>query len=119
MTDKLQESDLTLLQREVDDLREKITSIVPAEAIKHDASWLTRLWRRLFGRLIYDGPETCGQCRYWKAPYGRSRVWNDIKHQFHYYYGDCRLLHGRDDTIETDSCKQFEPNKRYMRRVYR
>lgn len=82
-----------------------------------------RWWWKIFGRLIYEGPEVCGQCKYWKAPKKlrdwewqwdgdgqQKKIWYSVK-------GDCKLLFGKEDTTMHDNCKQFTAARKYKRRI--
>jgi hypothetical protein len=104
MTDRLSRSEVETLREEVDELHALVEEVSRVERIADGPSWPVRLWHRLFGRLIYDGPETCGHCRYW------------TERTFH-KQGDCKLLHGDYDTTKNESCHRFTPRRRYKRRV--
>jgi hypothetical protein len=80
------------------------------KALEHGGP-IKRLFARLFGPLIYDGEETCGHCKYWKRPENLKTSGGSK------YYGDCKLLVGKRDTVYTDTCHRFTPRRRYMRRV--
>lgn len=80
---------------------------------------LTRLWRRVFGQLVYDGPETCGHCKFWKRPnpeFKKGKFIGYGKYEQIPFRGDCKLLYGKEDTLSTD-CDRFTPRRRYHRRL--
>lgn len=95
------------------------TAVVPYE--EKGPGLLTRLWNQWIGRLVYGGPETCGHCKFWKPPKKlrdwcwedtatyRSKVWYDVK-------GDCKLLFGKEDKTQHETCDRFRPRRRYMHR---
>jgi hypothetical protein len=120
MTDRLSKSEVEVLREEVDELHVVVEEVSRVERIVSSTPWTVRLWRRLFGRLVYDGPETCGHCKYWKPPLLKPRKTYHSrtgKEQMLYYNGDCKLLFGEDDTIERDTCTRFAPRRRYKHRV--
>jgi hypothetical protein len=78
---------------------------------------LTRLWRRVVGRLVYGGPETCGHCKRWTAPKRlRKQGWRNGDYVWYDVEGDCRLLFGKEDTTQHDTCRRFKARRRYMHR---
>jgi len=107
MTDRLPKTEVELLQQEVTRLSREVEELKGGSppAPEKRAS----VWVRLFGRLIYQGPKTCDQCRFWRLHYSGSRA----------RQGDCRLLAGSYNTHCNDACEQFEPRRKYMRRVKR
>lgn len=93
--------------------------------------WGARLWNRLFGVLVYDGPETCGHCTYWKPPgYDKIRTRCDKNYhgsracyaQYHVEKvlrtkGDCKLLFGKEDTTKDETCDRFTGARKFKRRI--
>lgn len=88
--------------------------------------FLVRWWRKLVGKLVYGGSETCGHCKYWKEGWKRARemYWssafntNMVRHtKIKTEKGDCRLMYGEEDTALHDTCDRFRPRRRYMHRV--
>ena len=97
-------------------------------------SWVVRAWRKVFGILVYTGPETCGHCKFWIPPatlrdyrfedvgeptkengfiyQERRKVWYDCE-------GDCKLLFGEEDKTQHETCDRFQPKRRYKHRVRR
>lgn len=120
MTDRLERPEVETLREEVDLLSSEVDRLTKGPERPNGVSWPVRTWRRLFGRLVYDGPVTCGHCKYWTAPV-REAHWErnsrTNKREVVYYKGDCKLLFGRYDTIEKDECDRFTPRRCYRRRV--
>lgn len=72
----------------------------------------------LLGPLVYDGPQDCGHCKFWKPPRKlRDWYWENHKKIWYDCKGDCKLIFGKKDTTKTDDCHRFTPKRRYMRRV--
>lgn len=119
MTDRLPKTEVEELRERVQQLEhENYTLRVGHPPKVTKVPW----WVRLFGRKVYEGPETCGHCRYWKPPLNEPH-WQfnqrTQKREIKYYYGDCKLLFGETDTIETETCPRFQPKREFMHRVKR
>ena len=92
-------------------------------------NFLIRAWRAVFGRLIYDGEETCGHCRYWKPVMERKVVGEkyssillmrvDEYRKVPYEKGDCILIYSADgrDKRPEEKCHRFTARRKYKRRV--
>jgi hypothetical protein len=88
-----------------------------------ETSFLVRIWRSIFGVLVYTGKHTCGHCKYWRKPKGEFDYLGDL----HWYYeppradwsGDCKLIYSHDgkETTKDDTCDRFSPRRKYMHRI--
>ena len=84
---------------------------------------IKKVFSKIFGPLIYDGPENCCHCKFWKPNYRLMLVRSEL---FGYYNkktsdlaekGDCKLLFDKENTKKDDTCHRFTPRWRYFRRV--
>lgn len=121
------EEEVAILAAEVDRLNAQLAQREPPGVWGRLVLW----WRRQFGVLCYAGPNTCGHCKYWKAPRPRPvKLRCGVRyHDGHYCHkdwhwaikspskGDCRLLYGKQDTESGDTCARFWPRRRYMHRA--
>jgi len=89
--------------------------------------WGARLWRRLFGELVYTGEHTCGHCTFWTPGPPVAVICKDRSCCSYRYHtkpgkGDCKLIHGERDKWAHESCDgddRFQPKRTYMHRVKR
>jgi hypothetical protein len=107
-----------------DPYRSNTLALAPASK----PNFLVRAWRAIFGRLIYDGEETCGHCRYWKPVFlkEKQRVFSDF---FGTSYnstvtvlaakGDCKLIYSEDgqEKKQNETCHRFTAKRKYKRRI--
>lgn len=94
-------------EKELSEEVELLTDALARIQEQRRPSWIVRLWRRIFGQLIYDGPENCGHCKYW----------DDTVHHAN-WKGICKILcSAQNDTQDDDQCKRFVPKRKYKRRV--
>lgn len=112
MNDRLARSEVEVLREEVDLLSNEVERLTEAPPKK------VSLWRRIFGHLIYDGPETCGHCKYWiDLNHPQGLEWTRQDGEKRLALGDCKLLCGRFDKTYKESCDRFMSRRRYKRRV--
>jgi hypothetical protein len=101
MTDRLEKNEMDQLRDDVQRLQDEVDRLNAGPPPQNrKSSW----WARIFGRRVYDGPKTCGHCKYWKEPQFAQQ-------------GDCKLLYGNYNSRADDSCSRFAPRRRYMHRV--
>lgn len=91
-------------------------------------NFLVRAWRFIFGRLIYDGEETCGHCRYWKPVVikEKERKWSNLISNYYNATvktkaekGDCKLIYSENgqEKKPNEACHRFTAKRKYKRRV--
>jgi len=99
------------------ELRKEL-EILSSEIIRRDEEKQEKpsLWRRIFGRLIYDGPKTCGHCKYWRL----HTKWDKYNGWYRPNKGDCKLIFSRDNEEKHESeegCDRFAAKRKYKHRV--
>jgi len=103
-----EQEEVEILSTELDRVRAEL-----ALQEEEQPSVLTRIWRRVFGRKVYSGPETCGHCKYWKIRKKYDNYW----HRWEFpSKGDCKLLYGKEDTTKDGTCHRFKARRRYKHR---
>jgi len=104
------------LREEVEILSAEIERLTTAKAEKKP-SWVVRIWRRMFPRLVYGGPETCGHCVHWiDREHPKGLEWKDDEGNTRYALGDCKLLYGDYDKTYKATCDRFHAKREFMHR---